>query len=151
MNEHGEVTAISGEVASVRFRRNSMCGTCGACGMTRGVQEITVDVENTLGAAVGDIVDVRIEARRALRATAVAYLIPLAFLVAGVVAGWFIGRATALFDTPEVLAAICGIALCAASYGVLWFIDKRVGDRFKRAYVMTDIIEDDGKGESNCT
>ncbi len=64
ITEYGQVVKISGSVAHVKFQRSAACGRCKACGMLAAQNEIIVQVENTLGADVGDNVAVSIRIQR---------------------------------------------------------------------------------------
>ena len=60
MKEFGTVTKLKGNFAQVRIGRNSACAACGKCGMTEKQKYVDFYTENTLGAKVGDQVELEI-------------------------------------------------------------------------------------------
>ena len=60
MIERGQVVKIKSGFARVRIERHSACGSCGKCGMTEKQKHADFYFENTLSAAVGDVVEINI-------------------------------------------------------------------------------------------
>lgn len=114
----GLVTRLDGSFATVRFTRGKMCAHCGAC-LAAGEREMETRVANTLGARVGDTVAIAISPKKVMRASLVAYCIPLLFLLAGVGLGQLIS---------DLWSGILGVLLCACSFVLLRLIEPR----FKR-------------------
>ena len=115
----GLVTWTDGENAKVRFLRSSQCAHCGAC-LTAGEGEMEVELENTLGAKVGDRVRVALAPKRVVQASLLAYAVPLALLLLGVWAG---------SQISDVYALIFGVAGCAIGYVTLRLVDRGRGKR----------------------
>ena len=115
----GLVTWTDGENAKVRFLRSSQCAHCGAC-LTSGEGEMEVELENTLGAKVGDQVRVALAPKRVVQASLLAYAVPLALLLLGVWAG---------SQISDVYALIFGVAGCAIGYVTLRLVDRGRGKR----------------------
>ena len=111
----GTGVALEDGMAVVRFERSSMCAHCGAC-MAAGEHEMEARVQNRLGAAVGDRVRVELPGRVIAGASLVAYLVPLAALLLGVLVG-------SLFS--ELAAIVAGLCCCAAAYLLLRVLDRR--------------------------
>ena len=85
MNEYGKVVNVDSNKAIVKIKRNSACGDCKACELgVSNLSELDIEVENTLGAAVGDHVRLEMETVDLLKAAFVVYTIPLFALLAGV-------------------------------------------------------------------
>lgn len=100
----------------VRIRRAEACGSCearGACGMLGGgAEDITLTVENTLGAEVGDEVLLGLSEVAVIKASATVYLIPAINLILGGLIG--VGVADFLRadkDAAALLGAAAGLAL----------------------------------------
>ena len=77
MTERGVVVKLKGKRATVRFDRRSACDSCHMCAVTRDGMKVEVVIENTLGANVGDFVEVEMAQRFVLTAAAIVYVIPL--------------------------------------------------------------------------
>lgn len=125
MKEVGQVTAIDGGTARIRFKRSSACQKCGACMMSQSQQEMFLNVENTLQAAEGDWVKVDIESPMLIKASLITYIFPLVMLILGLVAGYFLNEAAHITANSEVVAAIGGLLFVAVSYGVIRLLEPR--------------------------
>lgn len=137
----GVVTAVENGVAVVRFQRSEMCSHCGAC-LAIGERELETRVQNALCAKVGDVVEVSMTGRRVMEASALAYVVPLAFLLLGV---WLGSRISDLF------ALLFGVAGCGAAFLVLRFLERKRNLRARFAPRMTAILtaeETEASGES---
>lgn len=139
MTEYGQVVQISGDVAHVKFRRSSACGRCRACGMLSNQNEIIVQMDNTLNAEVGDQVAVSIKVQKAMRASLLAYIFPLMMLVLGVFVGWLIADAWPVFESADVMMALCGLVFAAGAFVLLKFAAPKYNKSVSSVYKMTDI------------
>lgn len=128
----GVVTALQNGVAVVRFTRGDMCKHCGAC-LAVGEKEVEMRVENTLGARVGDRVEVGLQGKRVMQASLLAYAVPLALLLVGIWLGGMIS---------EMAAMLVGVACCGGSFFILRAVEKR--KRVREAFTprMTAILPD---------
>lgn len=118
----GLVIETSGTAAKVRFLRSSQCAHCGAC-LTAGEGEMEVELENPLGAKVGDRVRVSLAPKRLVQASLLAYAVPLLLLLLGV---WVGSRIS------DVFALVFGVAGCGVGYLALRLIDRGRGKRVFR-------------------
>ncbi len=126
----GVVVGIHSGRATVRFTRGKLCEHCGAC-ISVGETEMELTVANTLGAAVGDRVEVSLAPKRIVQASLLAYAIPLALLLLGVWLG-------SLYS--DTAALICGLIGCAGGYLALRLIEKRGGMRREFLPEMTAVL-----------
>ncbi len=112
--ETGEVVTLHGrDRAQVKIRRVDACDTCDAKGACRalggGARSLVVDVENTLGAEVGDLVVLGMPEVNVVKASAAVYLVPAAGLIGGAYAGWRFGGMDG--DGFALLGALAGLLL----------------------------------------
>lgn len=117
MTEKGIVAKIKGNKATVRFDRRSACDKCHMCAVTKDGMKVEVVVDNTLGASVGDVVEVEMGERYVLTAAAIVYVIPLVLIGAG------IGIGTLINELAEVLMALGGLVL---GFAIAIILDKFV-------------------------
>ena len=108
------VSAGNGEL-EVCFERPEACAHCGACG---GQKEETL-VKIPGDAPVGRWIDVDMPEGQVLKASVLAYMLPLVMLLAGLALG------SVLFS-QEALWAVVGIACMGLSWLVLRLIEKRM-------------------------
>lgn len=101
MERMGEVTAVRGDSVEITFCRPADCEKCGACHGSRAQMQITVKGE----AQVGDFAVVDMPASSVVKASALAYVLPLAGLLLGVAVG------SLLFPVQESLAGVIGGAI----------------------------------------
>ncbi len=129
----GIVTELDGGDAKVQFVRGSACAHCGAC-LTVGDCEMQVTLPNTLGAKVGDRVAVDIPPKRVVQASLLAYAVPLALLIGGVLLGSRIADWAGL---------ALGVAACGAGYLILRLIDRKSKNKQRFQPQMTRLIDGD--------
>ena len=98
MERTGEVTAVKGEWLEVTFCRPADCEKCNACGM--GQKQTSLMVRGK--ANLGDQAVVSMPSSTVMQASLLAYVLPLAGLLAGLFAG------AALFPQAENAAGFLG-------------------------------------------
>jgi sigma-E factor negative regulatory protein RseC len=136
LEEYGEVVNIRGSEAYIKFTRTSACGRCQACGMLSTQNEITIHVPNELGASVGDMVAVSIRAKKALGASALAYLFPLLMLILGVFVGWLLASVWNVFSNADTAMALLGLGFVLVSFLLLKFAAPLYNKRVSNVYRM---------------
>lgn len=119
LTEYGRVVKVEGGVAHVKFVRTSACGKCQACGMLSTQNEIVVQVDNECGAAVGDLVQVSIRMKKAMRASVLAYVFPLAMLILGAWVGWLLSAQWHVFHNADTAMALCAVIFAILSFFLL--------------------------------
>ncbi len=100
MERMGTVTRVDGEWIEVTFCRPSDCEKCHAC--MGGEKETTLRLKGE--AQVGDIAHVALPDSMITRASALAYAVPLAGLILGMMAG------NAVYPSERSFGAIIGAA-----------------------------------------
>lgn len=131
IEETGVVVTVAGDLAEVETRRQGACGSCsasGACGTSLlarwlGRKPLLLRAHNPIGAAPGDTVVVGVPEEGLVRASLVAYLIPLIGFMGGAMAGSHLFPA--LGNGAGALGAGAGLAL-----GLSWVA------RFGRAHSL---------------
>lgn len=125
MNKIGVITEAVDDLAIVMVGSASTCGNCGCGALTRKGDELCDDhryikVKNSIGANVGDPVNIEFQTAKMLKTSAILYLLPLVMLVIGIFAGNYIQG-----DNPnDLISFASGILLLAVLFFVLNNIDK---------------------------
>ncbi len=115
MQQTGKVLEVADGYALVQFQRTKACGNCNAC-MSLGDGMAAVRIRNTLDARPGDQVHIQLHANSFLKATAIAYGVPLLGLLVGVILGALISD----------IAAICmGLGFAALAFVLLKLLEKK--------------------------
>lgn len=127
MTERGMVAKVKGNKATVRFDRRSACDKCHMCATTKDGMKVEVIVENTLGANVGDYVEVEMGEKYVLTAAAIVYVIPLVLIGAG------IGIGTLINELAQALFALGGLII---GFVIAVLLDRLV-IRKKKGFVPT--------------
>ena len=112
-NDHvGTVVSLNNGNAVIQFRRGTMCDHCGA--------------------KVSDSVRVSMSGRLLVSASVLAYVIPLALFLAGI-----------LIDVQfsELTGILLGILFCGVSFFVLRAVERKIGPTKRYEPVMTEITE----------
>ncbi|MCD6328543.1 SoxR reducing system RseC family protein [bacterium] len=126
----GLVIETNGELAKVRTKRAEACGMCQARGFCHpfGEKENYVEVENTIGADVGQEVLLLMQSSSLVSASFVLYLVPLCCVVLGAVSGFHIGRHFG-FVSPDA-GLLLGV--CAGLFASFWG-NRRLAGRLRRS------------------
>ncbi len=128
MREKGTVIEIRDGTARVNLvpEDAGRCGSCRACDLEQDKKhEHIIKVPATEGLAVGDEVFIEIPLPSRYLSIVLFLVLPLVFLGAGCVAGYFIGRA--LFErelAAGLFTILLGAAGLALSYIIVRIIDK---------------------------
>ena len=109
--------------ATVRVYQKSACGhDCGECaGICGAKRTIRVQAKNPLRAQPGSAVTVETGTGGIIKAAALVYLLPLATLLAGCFAGYFLGGS----ETAQALSGLCGLlAGCGGAVAINRFVRR---------------------------
>lgn len=113
IEESATVVRVEGPVAWVRADRRSGCSACagGGCGVgvlarVLGGRPTLLQVRNDVDARAGERVTLAVEERALVRAAGLLYGAPLAALVAGAVAGRWVGGVISI--VPAELGSVVG-------------------------------------------
>ncbi len=123
MIETGKVIELKGAQAEVALPPTEGCAGCGKCALGRGGKSMRMELENTVGARVGDEVMVEIPSRDPLAASLLLFGLPLLGMLAGIIAGTLLERA--LGWGSEVPAMVLGAVLLVASFFLVKMREKR--------------------------
>jgi len=144
MKETGKVIKVEGDQATILIKRGTACGSCGNCHVGREKLEMIMTTENSIGAQVGDEVEIELENINFLTATAIAYGFPLAALTVGIFAGYYGFLTLGLNeDTAQVIGAVLGLLGLAISYAVIKFKEESIKKMNKFKPVIVGIKEKD--------
>ncbi len=115
--------------ATVVYVRESACsGDCHKCsGCGAATEAILFRAENPIGAARGDLVNVRSETGPVLKAAAVLYLLPLVLFFAGYAAAAALELSGALFGSLAFLVSV----------GLIVAYDRRMQRQAETVYTIT--------------
>ncbi|WP_343344551.1 SoxR reducing system RseC family protein [Terrisporobacter petrolearius] len=144
MNQQGFIIDIvDNRTAKMIMQRHSACASCGKCSkLSSECQDLVVEVDNSIGAKKGDRVEVSMESVQVLKATMLAYLVPLIFLLAGTILTYYILDLIKFSGPIEVISGVVGLICTGISYLLL----RKNDDKFKqsRQYIprITKIIEE---------
>lgn len=116
MTEFGIVTQSGNGRSTLAFARPEACEKCGACGGVKHKHTLEIAGEYP----VGHWLRVEMPEGRFLQASALAYALPLAALMIGLLAGYFaLGRS----EAGGIAGALLGLAL---ALGALWLQGRRI-------------------------
>lgn len=115
MREQGTVITVHDGVVDVRMQMSAGCAGCSVCSQGAGGETVMHQVTDKLGATVGDVVEVLIPDGIRSRAAAAVFLVPVACLMLGYLAGFLLGG---WLDRDPEMTAVIG-ALLATTIGML--------------------------------
>ena len=140
MDQVGYITNINGDIAEISVKRSSSCGDkCSSCKGGCSVQGMSIKSKNTLGAKVGDYVEIRTQTNIVLKSAFIVYVLPLVMLIIGVFIGITI-FANLGYNNYESLGFVVGLIFLGMSYILLKVIDKRIKDKNQINFEIVNII-----------
>ena len=145
MERAGLIVATKGKTAMVRLQRHVSCAGCGRCGGLLGSAErrdLIVEVDNTIGAAVGQRVVVESDDRQVIFISFMLYMVPLAALVAGILLWPLLARSLSLGGNQDLFAVGAGFLLMALVFAGIKKWDRRVKESGRYRPVITGVAED---------
>ena len=113
MIERGTVVAVRGDRADVALGSSSACEGCTACSAGKSGEMLLCDVLDEAGSSPGDEVEVVIPESLQLQAALAVYIVPIAALVFGYLAGFLLGRVVG--SDPDITGAIVGVVAATAA------------------------------------
>lgn len=145
MDQRGYIIKVNNDNTAVfKMQRMSACASCGKCFGSKSSEskEIEVEVDNSIGAKLGDYVEVSMEHVNVLRALGITYGFPLIMLMVGMIGGNYILKAMNFSGNIEVFSFIAGMITMAIAFLILKLNDKNVRESRKYMPVITNIVEE---------
>lgn len=140
MEQLGFVRKVNHDQAEVEVRRISGCGgECSSCGGC-DAPKVVVYLKNNIGAKEGDLVEIKAIPKRILKYTLIAYMIPFAMLVIGILGGINYFQSIGV-ENYEIYGFFVGIAFLGISYIIVKIIDKYIAKKDEVAMEMTRILK----------
>ena len=137
MKQPGEITDIRNGMMEVTFCRPEACAACKACEGGKKEHRIWVRGEGK----IGDIAVVDMPDRMVVRASAIAYGLPLIGLLGGMISGH------AISGGQDLYTLIGGAAGLGISLAVLKITEKHRKGKSEWSPRVVDILEKGGKAE----
>lgn len=145
MDQKGQIIEIIDDrTALFKMQRMSACASCGKCigSSSSESQEIMVEVDNKIGAKVGDMVEVNMENMNVLGAIGIVYGIPLLALILGTVGSYFLLKNQLDKNILEILSFAIGLVFTAISYIIIRTKDSKFRESRKYMPIVTRILID---------
>lgn len=123
IEETGTVLELKGKhTALVMCKKSSLCENCatsGSCVIGDDDHTRLIEVQNSLGAAIGDRVLIATSTKSFLQSSFLLYMVPLIALVIGAVVGKLVGEQLASGLDANLLSAIFGVFFMSGSFVIL--------------------------------
>ena len=138
MNQQGFVIEIVDDrTAKMVMQRHSACASCGKCAkLSSETQDLVVEVDNQIGAKVGDHVEVSMETVKVMKATMLAYVMPLIFLILGTAVSFFLLNSISFQGPLELISGGCGLLCTFLAYLYL----KKNDQKYRESREYTPVI-----------
>lgn len=142
MNQHGYVVEIVDSItAKIKMQKHSACASCGKCASSTDKKDIVVEVDNTIGAKVGDYVEVNMNSVDVIKAASIVYIVPLIALLGGTIASYSILNFINISFNKEILSAIIGVTLTALVYLFIKSKDSKLRESRQYIPIITKVID----------
>jgi sigma-E factor negative regulatory protein RseC len=123
IEEIGTVIELKSKLnAVVMCQKSSLCENCatdGNCVLGDDDKTRLIEVQNSLGATVGEQVRIATTTKSFLQSSFLLYIVPLIALVIGAVVGKLVGENLAVGLKPDLLSAVFGVFFMIGSFVVL--------------------------------
>jgi len=140
IRESGHVVRTEGEVAIVEIHRSAACAGCAASGVCHtlggSADRHELRARNTARAKPGDLVEVEIPARAALRAAAWVYLLPTALILAIAFASHALATHLGAGPRADLISAAAGLLGLVLLAVVTWWHSTRSAPSLDRLPVV---------------
>lgn len=141
MNQRGYVIEIVDSItAKIKMQKHSACVSCGKCASSTDKKDIIVEVDNTLGAKVGDYVEVNMDSVNVIKAASIIYIIPLVALLGGTILSY---KMLSYFDISfniEIISGGIGVLLTILSYLAIKSRDFKFRETRNYIPIITKVI-----------
>jgi len=140
MEENGIIVECKGLTAIVKTNQGTACASCQskkACKPGEEERELLIEVDNAIGAEVGQNVVFTVGAESVLKAGVLFYLVPVISFIIGVVLGQSL--LTGLFPktNPDLVSGLFGAFLLVLSFIGLKLYNRHLsGDNAYRARIL---------------
>lgn len=134
------VDIVDKKTAKLKMQRHSACASCGKCATTSEKKDIIVEVDNTIGAQVGDRVKVNMETVNVLKAAAIVYILPLLFLLVGTITTYFILDSISFNGNVELFSGMMGLILMLLAFLILKKNDSKFRDSREYIPIVTEVV-----------
>lgn len=139
MEQVGYILETNDGQAKVEVKRLSGCsGTCKSCSGC-DTPSLIVNLENTIGAKIGDLVEIKGQSNTILKYTFLIYMIPFIMLVLGLVGGINIFKSMG-YANYEFYGFLSGIVSLLLSFGILKLVDNSAKNKTKSMMKIVKII-----------
>lgn len=141
MEQQGYIVGIIDEkTAKLKMQRHSACASCGKCTTTSEKKDIVVEVDNSIGAKLGDRVAVNMESMNVLKAVGIAYIFPLIGLLIGTIGTYYVLQFIENTKNIEVISSTVGIIIMLISFFILRKNDSKLRESRQYIPIITKII-----------
>lgn len=124
MVRNGEVVENQGGILTIVFERPAACENCNGC-----LSKQCVNLEIAGTAAVGDTVEVELPDKSVVASSAIAYLLPLGMLLAGLLLGNPLRALLQISMNADLFAAAAGVVCLLIGVAIVYIIDRRLRNR----------------------
>lgn len=142
MNQRGYVIErVDSITAKIKMQKHSACASCGKCASSTDKKDIIVEVDNTLGAKVGDYVEVNMDSINVIKAASIIYIIPLVALLGGTILSY---KVLSYFDISfniEIISGGIGVLLTILSYLAIKNRDFKFRESRNYIPIITKVID----------
>lgn len=141
MNQRGYIIElVDGTTAKIKMQKHSACAACGKCASSTDKKDIIVEVDNNIGAKVGDYVEVNMDSVNVIKAAAIVYIVPLIALLGGTIVSYVIFNFIDIGMNKEVLSGFIGIVLTIISYLLIKSKDRKFRESRNYIPIITKVI-----------
>lgn len=142
MNQKGYIVEIvDDKTVKIKMQKHSACASCGKCASSTDKKDIIVEADNSIGAKLGDYVEVNMDSINVIKAASIAYIIPLIALLGGTIAPYTLLSYMNLKFNIELISGAIGLGLTAITYFIIKGKDSKFRDSRTYIPIITKVVD----------
>ena len=138
MIETGVVKSVDGQDIMVAIKRREACLGCGACSVS-SKKEMIIKAKTTKEVKIGDRVTVEIKSASVAKAVVLAYLVPAASFLLGIILALKFLKGLGVDKYSEPISVLAGLFFMGAAFLFLRFYGIKRSDEYQ--VQVTGIVE----------
>ena len=135
MRETGVIVSEKNNQVTVQIVKGDKCENCNLCSAT-GPNQMQIVAFNSLGAKVGDMVEVEVPPGKVIGYSFIIFIIPIIMMIVGYFAGVAIAKNPSGGEGAGIIGSISGLAL---SFLIIKIFDSQLG-RDEQSATVVNIV-----------
>lgn len=144
MRQVAKVIKVEGEIADVEIQRHTACKKCGGCNLGTDKTSI-VQARNLINAQAGQKVYLSMENMSVLKAASIMYMIPLFFMILGVMFAYLCADKFGYQEAREMWSLVFGGAFLLGTFIIIKKLEPKFSKNNTYSPEIVDFASEDAE------